>query len=71
MDWITGLHPCGPMGYNAVFTVVNGTTQQVCILTCVLGAVEMSSEATAKLLFEAVVRFYRLWDEVLHDRDPL
>ena len=30
----------------------------------------MSSEATAKLFFEAVVRFYGLLDEVLHDRDP-
>ena len=30
----------------------------------------MSSEATSKLFFEAVVRFYGLPDEVLHDRDP-
>ena len=30
----------------------------------------MSSEATAKLFSEAVVRFYGLPDEVLHDRDP-
>ena len=37
---------------------------------CVLGAGEMSSEATAKLFFEAVVRFYGLRNEVLHDRDP-
>ena len=44
MDWITGLPPCGPMGYNSVFTVVNRTTQQVRILPCVLGAGEMSSE---------------------------
>ena len=58
------------MGYNSVFTVVNRTTQQVRILPCVLGAGEMSSEATAKLFFEAVVRFYGLPDEVLHDRDP-
>ena len=70
MDWITGLPPCGPMGYNFVFTVVNRTTQQVRILPCVLGAGEMSSEATAKLFFEAVVRFYGLPDEVLHDQDP-
>ena len=70
MDWITGLPPCGPMGYNSVFTVVNRTTQQVRILPCVLGAGEMSSEATDKLFFEAVVRFYGLPDEVLHDRDP-
>ena len=58
MDWITGLPPCGPMGYNSVFTVVNQTTQQVRILPCVLRAGEMSSEATAKPFFEAVVRFY-------------
>ena len=70
MDLITGLPPCGPMGYNSVFTVVNRTTQQVRILPCVLGAREMSSEATAKLFFEAIVRFYGLPDEVLHDRDP-
>ena len=70
MDWITGLPPCGPMGYNSVFTVVNRTTQQVQILPCVLGVGEMSSEAIAKLYFESVVRFYVLPDEVLHDRDP-
>ena len=58
------------MGYDAVFTVVNQTTQQVHILTYVLKVVEMSSEATCKLFFEAVVRFYGLLDEVLHDRDP-
>ena len=71
MDWITGLPPCGPMGYNSVFTVVNQTTQQVRILPCVLGAGEMSSEATAKLFFEAVMRFCGLPDEVLHNRDPI
>ena len=70
MDWITGLPPFGPMGYNSVFTVVNRTTQQFQNLPCVLGAGGMSSEATAKLFFEAVVRFYGLPDEVLHDRDP-
>ena len=70
MDWITGLPPCGPLGYNSVFTVVNQTAQQVRILPCVFGAGEMSSEATAKLFFEAVVRFYGLLDEVLHYRDP-
>ena len=70
MDWITKLPLCGPMGYNPVFTVVNRTTQQVRILPCVLGAGEMSSEATAKLFFEAVMKFYGLPDEVLHDRDP-
>ena len=70
MDWITGLPPCDPLGYNSVFTVVNRATQQVRILPCVLEVEEMSSEATAKLFFEAVVRFYRLPDEVLHDRDP-
>ena len=58
------------MGYNSVFIVVNRTTQQVRILQCVLGAGEMSSEATTKRFFEAVVRFYGLPDEVLHDRDP-
>ena len=57
MDWITGLPPCGPMGYNSVFTVVNRTTQQVRILPCVLEAGEMSSKATFKLFFEAVVSF--------------
>ena len=67
MDWITELPPCGPMGYNSVFTVVNRTTQQVRILPCVLGAGDMSSEVTAKLFFEAVVRFYGLPDEVLYD----
>ena len=69
-----GLHhwvpPCGPMGYNSVFTVVNRTIQQVRILPYVRGAGEISSEATAKLFFEAVVRFYGLPDVVLHDRDP-
>ena len=70
MDWITGLRPFGPMGYNSVFTVVNRTTQQVRIPPCVLGAGELSSEATAKLFFEAVVRFYGLPDEVLHDQYP-
>ena len=70
MDWITGLPPCGPMGCNSAFIVVHRTTQQVRILPCVLGAGDMSSKATAKLFFEAVVRFYGLPDEVLHDRDP-
>ena len=58
------------MGYNSVFTVVNETTQQVRILPCVLEAGEMSSETSAKLFFEAVVRFYGLPDKVLHDHDP-
>ena len=53
-----------------MFKVVNRTTQQVKILPCVLGAGEMPSEATAKFFFEAIVRFYGLPDEVLHDRDP-
>ena len=57
MDWITGLPPCGPMGYNSVFTVVNRTTQQVRILPCVLGAGEMSSEATAKLFLKQWLGF--------------
>ena len=68
--WITALPSCGPMGYNSVSIVVNRTTQQVRILPCVFGAGEMLSEATTKLLFEAVVRFYGLPDEALHDRDP-
>ena len=67
MDCMIGLPPCGPMGYNAVLTVVNRTTQQVHVLPRVLGAGEMFSEATAKLLFEAIVRFHGLLDEVLHD----
>ena len=58
------------MGYNAVYTAVNRTTQQVCILPYVLGVGEISSEATAKLFFGAIVTFYGLPDEVLHDRDP-
>ena len=58
------------MGYNAVFTVVNRTTQQVRILPCVLGAGEMSSEATSKLFLAVIVRFYGLPDEVLHGRVP-
>ena len=70
MDWITGLLPSGPMAYNSVITVVNRTTQQVRILPYVLGAGVMSSEAITKLFFEAVLRFYGLPDEVLHDRDP-
>ena len=53
-----------------MLTVVNRTTQQVRTLPCVLGAGEMSYEATFKLFFEAVVRFYGLPDEVLHDQDP-
>ena len=30
----------------------------------------MSAKATAKLLFDGIVRNYGLPDEVLHDRDP-
>ena len=70
MDWITGLPPCGPLGYNAIYTVVSRTTQSVGLTVCVLGAGEMSAEATAKLFFDGIVRHYGLPDEVLHDRDP-
>ena len=70
MDWITGLPPCGPLGYNAIYTVVNRTTQAVRLTACVLWAGEMSEEATAKLFFDRVVRHYGLPDEVLHGRDP-
>ena len=70
MDWITGLPPCGPLGYNAIYTVVNRTTQAVRLSAYVLGAGELSGEATAKLFFNGIVRHYGLPDEVLHDRDP-
>ena len=70
MDWITGLPPCGPLRYNAIYTVVNGTTKAVRLTACVLGAGEMSAEATAKLFFDGIVRHYGLPNEVLHDRDP-
>ena len=70
MDWITGLPPCGPLGYNAIYTVVNRTTQAIRLSLCVLGAGEMSAEATEKLFFDGIVRHYGLPDEVLHDRDP-
>ena len=70
MDWITGLPPCGLLGYNAIYTVVNRTTQAIRLSPCVLGAGEMSAETTAKLFFAGIVRHYGLPDEVLHDRDP-
>ena len=70
MDWITGLPPCRPLGYNAIYTVVNRTTQAVRLTACVQGAGEMSVEGTAKLFFDGIVRHYGLPDEVLHDRDP-
>ena len=70
MDWITGLPPCGPLGFNAIFTIVNRTTQGIRLALCVLGVGEMSAEATAKLFFDGIVRHYGLPDEVLHDRDP-
>ena len=62
--------PLWSHGVQLCVYCVNRTTQQVRILPCVIGAGEMSSEATAKLFFEAVVRFSGLPDEVLHDRDP-
>ena len=58
------------MGYNAIYTVVNRTTQAVRLTAYVLGAGEMSVEATVKLFFDGIVRHYGLPDEVLHDRDP-
>ena len=70
MDWITGLPPCGPLGFIAIYTVVNRTIQAVRLTVCVLGAGEMSVEATAKLFFDGIARHYGLPDEVLHDRDP-
>ena len=70
MDWITGLPPCGPLGYNAIYTVVHRTIQAIRLTTCVLGVGEMSAEATAKWFFVVIVRHYGLLDEVLHDRDP-
>ena len=70
MDWITGLPPCGPLGFNAIFTIVNRTKQGIRFAPCVLGAGEISAEATAKLFFDSIVRHYGLPDEVLCDRDP-
>ena len=70
MDWITGLPPCGLLGYNAIYAVVNRTTQAIRLTACVLEAGEMSAEATAKLFFNGIVRHCGLPDEVLHDRDP-
>ena len=65
MDWITGFPPCGPLGYNAIYTVVKRTTRAIRLSPCVLGAGEMSAEATAKLFFDGIVGHYRLPDEVL------
>ena len=70
MDWITGLPPCEPLKYNAIYTVVNRTTQAIRLSPCALGVGEMSAEATAKLFLGGIVRHYGLPDEVLHDRDP-
>ena len=70
MDWITGLSPCGPLGYNVIYTVVIRTTQAIRLTPYVLGAGEMSEEATAKLFFDGIIRHYGLPDEMLHDRDP-
>ena len=58
------------MGFNAIYTVVNRTTQAIRLTPCVLGAGDMSEEATEKLFFDGIVRHYGLPDEVLHDRDP-
>ena len=70
MDWITGFPPCGLFGYNAIYTVINKTIQAIRLTPCVLGAGDMSAEATAKLFFDGIVRHYGLPDEVLHDRGP-
>ena len=70
MDWIAGLPPCGPLGYNAIHTVVNRTAQAIRLIPCVLGAGKMSAETTAKLFLDGIVRHYGFPDEVLHDRDP-
>ena len=70
MDWITGLPPCGPLGFNAIFPIVNRTIQGIQLAPCVLGVGEISAEATAKLFFDGIVRHYGRPDEVLHDRDP-
>ena len=70
MDWITGLPHSGPLGFNAIFTIVNRTTKGIRLAPCVLGVGEMSAEAKAKLFFDGIVRHYGLPDEVLHDRDP-
>ena len=69
-DWITGLPPCGPLGFNAIFTIVNRTTQGIRLAPCLLGVGEMSAEATAKPFFDGIIRHCGLPDEVLHDRDP-
>ena len=53
-----------------MYTVMNRTTQAIRLTPCVLGAGEMSAEATSKLFFDGIVRHYGLPDEVLHDRDP-
>ena len=70
MDWITGVPPCGSLGFNTIFTIVNRTTQAIRLARCVLGAREMSAEATAKLFFDGIVRHCGLPAEVLHDGDP-
>lgn len=69
MDWITGLPPCGSLGYNAIYTAANRTTQDIRLAQYILGVGEMSVKATAKLFFDWIVRHYRLPDEVPHDRD--
>ena len=69
MDWITGPPPCGPLGFYAIFTIVNRTTQGIRLAPCVLGSGNMSVEATVKLFFDGIIRNYGLLDEVLHDSD--
>ena len=69
MDWITGLPPCEPLGFNAVYTVVNRTTQAIRLSPYCLGARKMFAKATAKFSFDAIIRHYGLPDEVLNDRD--
>ena len=70
MHWITELPPCGPLGFNDIFTIVNRTAQGIRLAPCVLGAGGISAEEIAKLFFDGIVRHYGLPDEVLHDRDP-
>ena len=69
MDWIIRLPPCGPLRYNAIYTVVNITIQAIRLPLCVLGLGQMSEEATAKLFFDGIVRQYGLPGKVLHDRN--
>ena len=59
------LPPCGALGYNAIYTVANRTTQAIRLTPCVLGAGEISAEATAKLFFDGIVRHCGLLDLIV------